>query len=81
MTQTAADTLASLIADILRLPKGEIDDSIDMESTGAWDSLSHMQIIAAVEDEYHVELSSDDIIAMRSVGQIKGVLRAHGVAI
>jgi acyl carrier protein len=35
-----------------------------------------MQLIAAIEDEFGLELTADEIIAMRSVGQIKDVLRA-----
>jgi acyl carrier protein len=69
--------LARLVAEILRVPVGEVVDSLDMEATGTWDSLSHMQLIAAIEDEFSLELTLDEIVAMRSVGQIKGVLRAR----
>jgi acyl carrier protein len=73
------DTLYALIHEVLRLPKASINDELDMAETGSWDSLSHMQLIAAVEDEYGIELTADEIIEMRSVGQIKSVLRAHSV--
>jgi acyl carrier protein len=73
--------LTGLIAGILRIPAGEIDDSLDMESTGTWDSLSHMQLIAAIEDEFGIELTLDEIVAMRSVGQVKDVLRSRSVPI
>jgi len=71
--------LIDLIAGVLRIPASEIVDSIDMEATGTWDSLSHMQLIAAIEDEFAVELSVDEIVEMRSVGQIKRVLRTRSV--
>lgn len=73
--------LTDLIAEILRVPKLEIIDSLDMEETGTWDSLSHMQLIAALEDEFGIELTSDEIVTMRSVGQIKDVLRGKSVAL
>ena len=82
MTQEESTTLLTgLIAGILRVPEGEIEDSLDMESTGTWDSLSHMQLIAAIEDEFGIELTLDEIVAMRSVGQVKDVLRLRSVAI
>jgi acyl carrier protein len=67
------------MAEILRVPKAELRDDLDMESTGTWDSLSHMQLIAAIEDEYGIELTADEIVSMRSVGQIKDVLRSKNI--
>ena len=81
MTQTAADTLTTIIADVLRVPRAEIVDSLDMEETGTWDSLSHMQLIAALEEEFNMELTADEIVSMRSLGQIKDVLRAKSIDI
>lgn len=79
MTDASAQ-LTALISEILRIPQSEIVDSLDMEETSTWDSLSHMQLIAAIEDEFDIELTADDIVAMRSVGQIKDVLRARTAA-
>lgn len=82
MSDTAEATkLTALISDILRVPTGEIVDSLDMQETSTWDSLSHMQLIAGIEDEFHIELTADDIVSMRSVGQIKNVLRTLGVSV
>lgn len=76
MTETAtANRLTDLVVEVLRIPHDEVVDTLDMEETGTWDSLSHMQLIAAIEDEFGIELTADDIVAMRSVGQIKDVLR------
>lgn len=76
MTQTAtANRLIDLVVEVLRIPRDEVVDTLDMEETGTWDSLSHMQLIASIEDEFGIELTADDIVAMRSVGQIKDVLR------
>lgn len=81
MTQTASENLTNIIADVLRVPRAEIVDSLDMEATGTWDSLSHMQLIAALEEEFNIELTADEIVAMRSVGEIKNVLRGKSIDI
>lgn len=78
MTQ---DRLTKLISQILRVPEDDLRDNRDMEETSTWDSLSHMELIAAIEDEFHIELSADEIVTMRSVGQIKEVLRGKAVAV
>ncbi len=77
--QSNADRFRALVAEILRVPANEIADDLDMEATSTWDSLSHMELIAAIEDEFHVELSMDDIIAMTSVAKIKDVLTSKSV--
>jgi acyl carrier protein len=71
------DRLTALISEILRVPRAEIRDDLDMEATSTWDSLSHMQLIATIEDEFRIELTADDIVEMRSVGQIKQILAAR----
>ncbi|HET9097634.1 MAG TPA: acyl carrier protein [Candidatus Baltobacteraceae bacterium] len=81
MTQTASENLTNVIAEVLRVPRDNIVDSLDMEATGTWDSLSHMQLIAALEEEFNIELTADEIVAMRSLGQIKTVLRGKSIDI
>jgi acyl carrier protein len=78
---THGERLLTILSDTLRLPADAIPDDLDMAGTGTWDSLSHMQLIAAIEDEFTIELTSDDIVAMTSIGEIKRVLRARSVAI
>jgi acyl carrier protein len=72
--------LKALIAKALRLPStGAVSETMAMADTRSWDSLAHMELVFAIEDRYHFSLSTDDIIAMTSVGGIMNVLRAHGV--
>lgn len=81
MAANDVNGLVNLVSEILRIPQTDVIDALDMEETGTWDSLSHMQLIVAIESEYGVELSADDIVTMRSVGNIKNVLRSKGVAV
>lgn len=81
MTDSTSEQLTAIVADVLRVPRAEITDSLDMQDTGTWDSLSHMQLIAALEEEFGIELTADEIVSMRSVGQIKDVLRTKSVDI
>ena len=76
---SASERLTALIAQTLRIPPAEISDTLEMEGSGTWDSLSHMELIAGLEDEFSIELTADEIVAMRSVAQIKAVLRSKSV--
>jgi acyl carrier protein len=79
--QSHAQRLTTLLAQTLRLEPEQIDDSLDMEETGTWDSLSHMELIAAIEDEFGIALTADEIVAMRSVAHIKATLLAKSISL
>ncbi len=82
MTNAAGfERLKDIVVEVLRVPRAEITDELDMEATSTWDSLSHMQLIAALEDEFAIELTADEIVAMRSVRQIRDVLQAKSAAV
>jgi acyl carrier protein len=71
--------LRLLVAETLRIPVESIVDTLDMQATGTWDSLSHMELIGAIEDAFGVDLTANEIIAMTSVARIADVLRAKSV--
>jgi len=73
--------LYRIIETTLDLPLDSITDDFKMQDTDSWDSLRHMALITAIETTYSLELSFDEIVTMRSVAEIKAVLRAKGVEI
>ncbi|KAB2943139.1 MAG: acyl carrier protein [Hyphomicrobium sp.] len=44
-----------------------------------WDSLQHIALIRSLEVTFGVRLSMDEMMEIRSVGDIENVLRRHGV--
>ena len=72
--------LTGLLAEILQLPAPTITGDLAMEKIDVWDSLKHMELIAALEERFSIELTFDDIVAMQNVCEIKRVLRHRGVA-
>lgn len=44
-----------------------------------WDSLQHIALIRALETTFSVRLSMDEMMEIRSVGDIEAVLARHGV--
>lgn len=70
----------ALLADVLQVPAATITDALAMQDVEAWDSLKHMELIGALEEAFGVELTFDEIVGMRSVGEIKRVLAARAAA-
>jgi acyl carrier protein len=75
------ERLHALVAEIVRIPEKSIDGALDMAATSAWDSLTHMELIASIEDEFSVVLTADEIVDMTSIDRIKSVLRRKSVDI
>jgi acyl carrier protein len=73
--------LSQVVAEILRLPVHSVSDGLTLATTENWDSLTHMELIAAIEQEFAIELSVDDIVAMVSYAAIRSILGGKGVVV
>jgi acyl carrier protein len=73
--------LREILVEILRLPAHSVIDGLALADAENWDSLAHMELIAAIEQEFTVELSLDDIVAMVSYAKIRSVLVGKGLAV
>ena len=69
-----------LLTELFRMQSGEITDNLSMKDTDVWDSLKHMELIVSIEQEFKIELSFDEIVAMQNVGEIKRIVydKANG---
>lgn len=67
-----------IVAEVLQIPAATITDDLAMKDVDTWDSLKHMELIVSLEHSFGIEFSFDEIVAMRSVGEIKRVLRERG---
>lgn len=70
--------LVELIADIIGQDADDIDLGNDREDIEGWDSLNHLRIITAVEQEFSVTLSMDEIESVDSGNKLIDILCHHG---
>jgi acyl carrier protein len=61
----------------------QLDDDIDVENLKyrdieAWDSVGHMALVAAIEDEFDVQFDTDQVIDMSSFKVAADMLRDLG---
>ena len=58
--------------------KCEVNLESSRQSVPIWDSLKHIEVIFALEDELGIQFSEEELSAMGSVSQIvEGVLSRH----
>ena len=74
------EKLVRLLSDTLGLEASAFCAETAMANTPAWDSVAHLNVCMAVEAEFGVSLSPEEMIEMTGVAAILAVLREHGAA-
>jgi len=73
------NTLKTVMSEVLRMREDEITDTLSITDTENWDSLKHMELIVEIEQTFNIELTTDEIVAMVNMGEIRRVLKDKGV--
>ena len=73
-------SLEKNIADVFALSESSVVDSLTLSEIPTWDSLAHMMLIVRLEEAYQVQFTGDEIADLKSVGDARAILQAHGVA-
>lgn len=60
------EELRNIVADVLDISPEEVADGSGPSSTDRWDSMNHLRIITAVEDECGVTFTMDEIQSIDS---------------
>jgi acyl carrier protein len=66
--------IEGLISEVLYIDESLINDDSGPESIEVWDSLGHINIITAIEEDFDIELSPEEIIEITTVRDIKKLL-------
>ena len=68
-----------LVAKVFGLPPGQVTDATSNQDTPEWDSLGHVTLIMELEGHYGVSLSTEEALALTSVGTLKRALTERGI--
>ena len=66
--------LKSVMAAILEVDESEIDQGISMDNVESWDSIKHMDLILAIEEEFGVSVPDEEAADLTSYALIKLVV-------
>ena len=61
--------LEEILKKVFKIQKINLEDSI--ENISEWDSLTHVQLITAIEKEFKIKIKFDDVMIMTSIPIIK----------
>ncbi len=65
--------LAALLRRQLDLPAYEFQDDTKAFEVPGWDSLRHVQIRTAIEDEYGIRLKGLEVMKLRNIGELQSL--------
>jgi len=74
------DRLRRVFVDTLELTPSVDVEELKYRDIDAWDSLGHMSLVAAIEDEFDVQLDTEQVIDMSSFKVAVDMLRGMGVS-
>lgn len=69
------DKIIELIARVLNVPVGDVTLETEIGELDEWDSLRNVQIIAQLEKEFEVKITSDMIMDLEDVSDIISLIK------
>jgi acyl carrier protein len=70
------DKLKKVVATVLKVDPSDIHDSTSPDSVGSWDSLKHMQLVVALEQEFKIQFDDQDMLEMHNYGLIRSIVKS-----
>ena len=64
------DKMEEIFTDIMDLRDIKLNDETSADDIEEWDSLSHIQIIVAIEKAFGIKFSSQEMITWKNVGDM-----------
>ena len=75
MTREAVlETLNGGFLDVVEDGSITVNDSTTSEDMEEWDSLEHINLIAAVEQEFGMKFSMGQVVTMKNVGEMADII-------
>ena len=67
--------LKQILSNLFELEEDEITDESSIHSIENWDSLKHINMIIAIEEEFGISIDEEEMVEMTSFVDIKRILR------
>jgi acyl carrier protein len=74
MSSPVLERVRGIAADVLKLPATQITPQSSPESIEGWDSVQHLNLVLALEQEFDVQFEPEEIDQMSNIDRIRLVL-------
>ena len=73
------DKVMKIVSRVMEVPVEKLDENSSMDTVEKWDSLRHMNLVLALEEEFDVSFTDEEIVEMLSVEIITETMRNRGL--
>ena len=74
MERNIDDRIKNVMSAVFEIPVEQIQDDSSPDTIDSWDSLKHMNMVVALEEEFNVQFTDDNIIELINLKLIMAVL-------
>lgn len=78
---TTLEQYQAAFIETFQVSKEELEKNFSYANHPSWDSVSHMMLVAELEDRFDIEMEMDDIIDFSSYEKGKEILKKYEVII
>ena len=75
------DKYSKIFKTALNISDDKLSENLEYNEIEEWDSIGHMTLIAALEEEFKISLETDDIIEFSSFKKGMSILKKYNVEI
>lgn len=69
--------LTEIVADIFEIEETEVADELTPDTVELWDSLCQLRLVTAIEADFQISFSMDEIESIDTVGRLKELVAKH----
>ena len=71
------ERLTKVFSESFGIPSNTITDDLEYASIPQWDSVAHMALIVALEDEFDIMIETDDVIDMSNFKKAEEIVNKY----
>jgi acyl carrier protein len=80
MENKIEERIKNVMSSVFELPIEQIKDSSSPDTIESWDSLKHMNLVIALEDEFNCEFTDSETVEIVNYKLILTIIAEHIVA-
>lgn len=71
------NSVEKIISEVFEMDEKDLTDDHSPDSIEQWDSMNHLKLVTAIEDEYNIKFAMKEVQSMLSVIAIKKIIHKH----
>ncbi|MCF6325019.1 MAG: acyl carrier protein [Gammaproteobacteria bacterium] len=71
------ENLVEVVSEVFGVDEDDITPETSPENLDNWDSMNHLKLVTAIEEEFSINLSMDEVEAIVDVKSLSDIVKSH----